>query len=415
MDERTATNIVLTNCVVVDGVADAPRASSVWISGDRIHAIAPVEDTIAGATAAAPLDRVDVIDLAGAHVTAGLINMHTHLSLSLPGTIGDEVKQMGPHDLALYMADGARRTLEAGVTTVRCVAEKDGADFALRAAIDRGRVPGPRIKTAGRALVCTGGHGHEGTDTLQCDGADGFRRGVRQQVSRGADLIKVMISGGIAGRHEAINTPQLADDELDAVISTAHDWGRKVTAHAGPASVITTAVERGLDCVEHGYQLTPDAAGLMAERGTALVPTLVVTRCGEFFEQLGIPAWMQERSLSAGPQHMDSYRMALDAGVDIMLGSDMPPFWSFEGTTATVRELEHLAQGGLDPMAALQAATRTPARWLGVGDECGTVEVGKYADLVAMDGDPSSDISAWRGIRWVMKGGHIVRDDRRTS
>src|SRR4051812_40669230 len=232
-------------------------------------------------------------DLNGAFVTPGLTNMHTHFSLSLPGKGGDTVKELGPYDLALYMADGARRTLECGVTTVRNVAEKDHADFALRRAITTGRALGPRMFTAGQALVCTGGHGHESGDTLECDGPVGFRRGVRSQIKAGADLIKVMISGGIAGEHEGIATPQLFADEMAAVIATAHAWGRKVTAHAGPASVIAEAVELGLDCVEHGYQLTPEVAAKMAEHGTALVPTLLVTRCKEFFDELGVPEWMQ--------------------------------------------------------------------------------------------------------------------------
>lgn len=405
-----ALDLLLHGCTVVDGVADAPlRDAAIWISGDRIRAVGP-------AAALTPQARDDghirEIDLGGAHVVSGLINLHTHLSLSLPGPIGDEVQAMGPHALALYMADGARRTLHAGVTTVRCVAEKDGADFALREAIERGRVPGPRILTAGQALVCTGGHGHEGGDTLECDGPAEFRRGVRRQVSRGADLIKVMISGGIAGQHEEIDTPQLALDELDAVIETAHAWGRKVTAHAGPAGAIAAAVERGLDCVEHGYQLTPEVAALMAASGTALVPTLVVTRCGAFFDELGVPAWMQQRSLDAGPRHLESFRMALDAGVEVLLGSDMPPFWPFEGTSATVRELEHMVESGLSPLAALRAATIGPARWLGVDGDRGTVEAGKLADLVAVDGDPAVDVAAWRTLHWVMKGGEVVRDDR---
>jgi imidazolonepropionase-like amidohydrolase len=401
-------DVVLHHCHVVDGVADQPlRDHAVWVSDGRIRAVGP-EDAV---TAQAPADARRV-DLGGAYVTAGLLNMHTHFSLSLPGPAGDALKDLNPHALALHMASGARRTLLAGVTTVRCVAEKSHADFALRRAIEAGQVAGPRIFTAGRALVCTGGHGHEGTDTLECDGADGFRRGVRSQVSAGADLIKIMISGGIAGEHEQIDTPQLTLDEIDAAIETAHTWGRKVTAHAGPAPVIQAAVERGLDCVEHGYQLTEEVAAAMAEAGTALVPTLIVTRCGDFFDQLGVPAWMQERSLSAGPRHVESYRMALAAGVEIMLGSDMPPFWPTEGTTGTVRELEYMAEHGLAPLAALRAATIVPARWLGAEADIGTVEAGKWADLIAMDDDPTRATSAFRSLRWVMKGGEVVRDDR---
>ncbi|MEV7009476.1 amidohydrolase family protein [Streptosporangium sp. NPDC051022] len=403
-------DVVIVNCTVADGrvvngvepIADA----AVLVRGERITLAGPREEVLRQAEGATE------VDLGGAYVTPGLVNMHTHLSLSLPGQGGEGVKGLNAHELALYMADGARRTLNCGVTTVRCVAEKDHADFALRRAIEAGRVPGPRVFTAGRALVCTGGHGHEGSDTLECDGVDGFRRGVRAQIKAGADLIKVMISGGIAGEHERIDTRQLFADEMAAVLATAHAWGRKVTAHAGPAPVIAEAVELGLDCVEHGYQLTPEVVARMAERGTALVPTLLVTRCKEFFDELGVPEWMQCRSLGAGPRHLESYAMALEAGVEVLLGSDMPPFWDFQGTSATVRELEYMSEGGLGPARALYAGTLGPARWLDADGDIGTVEAGRYADLVAMDADPLADTSAFRTIRWVMKGGRVVRDDR---
>lgn len=404
---------VLVNCTVVDGrvvdgVEPMPDAA-VWVRDGRIAAVGPRQTVTSQARATGPHT---VCDLGGAYLTPGLVNMHTHLSLSLPGPRGDQIRQLSPHELALYMADGARRTLACGVTTVRCVAEKDHADFALRRAIDAGWLPGPRIFTAGRALVCTGGHGHNGTDTLECDGPDGFRSGVRSQLKAGADLIKVMISGGIAGEHEKIHTRQLFPDELAAVLETAHAWGRKVTAHAGPANVIAEAVELGLDCVEHGYQLTAPVAAQMAASGTALVPTLLVTRCQEFFEELEVPPWMQRRALSAGKHHLDSYQLAVAAGVEVLLGSDMPPFWRCEGTNATVRELEHMSDYGIGPTRALYAGTLAPVRWLGAAAELGTVEPGKHADLIAMDGDPTEDAAAFRSLRWVMKGGAVVRDDR---
>jgi imidazolonepropionase-like amidohydrolase len=402
--------MLLHHCSVFDGVSDdvLPDAA-VLVRGERIVAVGPEADV----RAQAGEDDTTEVDLDGAWLMAGLLNMHTHFSLSLPGPGGGAVQAMGAPELTLYMAHGARRTVQSGVTTVRCVAEKDHVDFALRAAIEAGSAVGPRIFTAGQALVCTGGHGHEGTDTVECDGADGFRRGVRAQIREGADLIKVMISGGIAGEHEAIDTPQLTEDEIAAVLETAHAWGRKVTAHAGPAPIIETAVRLGLDCVEHGYQLTREVSELMAQRGTALVPTLIVTRCGDFFDSLGVPQWMQRRSLDAGPRHVESYQAALQAGVEVLLGSDMPPFQETGGTTATVRELEHMAEFGLSPLDALRAATIAPARWLGAADDIGTVEAGKYADLIAMDADPTGDVSALRTLRWVMKGGAVVRDDRR--
>jgi imidazolonepropionase-like amidohydrolase len=184
-----------------------------------------------------------------------------------------------------------------------------------------------------------------------------------------------------------------------------------VTAHAGPAAIIAEAVELGLDCVEHGYELTPEVARLMAERGTALVPTLVVTRAGAFFDGLGVPAWMQERSLNAGPRHLQSFRFALDAGVEVLLGSDMPPFWAFEGTSAAVRELEHMEAGGLAASDALVAETAAPARWLDAGERLGTLAPGRFADLIAMPDDPTAGVTALRGIDLVMKGGVVVRDD----
>lgn len=411
--EADGAGLVLTNCTVLDGrIVDGVPAvedAGVWVRDERIAAVGPVEQVLSEAREAG---EPRVVDLDGAFLTPGLANMHTHLSLSLPGSGGAAVDGLTPHELALYMADGARRTLTCGVTTVRCVAEKAHADFAVRRAIAAGRAYGPRIHTAGQALVCTAGHGHQGTDTLECDGADGFRQGVRTQIRAGADLIKVMISGGIAGEHEQIHTRQLFPDELTAVIETAHAWDRKVTAHAGPADVIGEAVALGLDCVEHGYQLTAEVTALMAEHGTALVPTLLVTRCKAFFDELGVPEWMQQRSLGAGPRHVESFRLALEAGVEVLLGSDMPPFWDVDGTCATVRELEHMAEHGLDPAQALYAGTLGPVRWLGREDELGTVEPGKFADLVAMDRDPSVETSALRTIRWVMADGRVVRDDR---
>lgn len=410
MSLPTAGDAVLRGAAIVDPVSETVREGmTIVVEHGVIARIVP--DAEAAELHAAP----GCIDLAGMHVMPGLVNMHTHFSLSLPGEAGERIEAMEPAELVLYMADGARRTLLNGVTTVRCVAEKGHLDFALRAAIESGQVAGPRIRTAGRALSCTGGHGHASDDTMECDGPVGFARGVRTQVKAGADLIKLMISGGIAGEHERISTPQLTRDEMAAAITTAHAWGRRVTAHAGPAPIIEEAVQLGIDCIEHGYQLTRETARLMAAHGTALVPTLVVTHADAFFAELGVPEWMRARSASAAVRHRESFRYALEADVEILLGSDMPPFWPFEGTTAVVRELEHMHDAGLDAWGVLRAATIAPARWLGMDELIGTVEVGKAADLIAMPADPSASPAALRGLAFVMSRGVVVRDERRTA
>lgn len=398
---------VLVNCAVFDGrgeVAEPDRG--VWIGADgTIRAVGPADDVHAEAPASAR-----VVDLDGAYLMAGLMNLHVHFGLALPGDLADTVHRSNPAELVLLMADSARRTLRSGVTTVRLVGESRYTDFALRKAIDAGAVDGPRIFTAGHALCCTGGHGWE-ADAMEADGADGFRRATREQLRAGADLIKVCVSGGIAGEHEHLDTPQLDDDEMAAVLRIAHDWGRKVTAHAGPADVVGRAVELGLDCVEHGYQLTPEITKLMASRGVWYVPTIVVSRCEEFFKANRVPTWMIDRALSAGPEHWDSLRHALADGVDIAMGSDMPPHAPFDETTATVRELELMVEAGMPVLDALRSATIRPAEWLGVDSRMGTVEVGKQADLIGLRADPTKDISALRTLHLVLKGGVAHRDD----
>jgi imidazolonepropionase-like amidohydrolase len=198
---------------------------------------------------------------------------------------------------------------------------------------------------------------------------------------------------------------------MAAVIEVAHDWGRKVTAHAGPAHSIERAVKLGLDCVEHGYELTDDVTKLMAERGVWYVPTIVVSRCKAFFEESGVPAWLMERALGAGPRHWESLQSAIRNNVPIALGSDMPPHAGYDETSATVRELEFMVEAGMDVVDGLRSATSRPAQWLGQEDRIGTLEVGRQADLIALTADPTKDVAALRTLHLVMKGGVAYRDD----
>jgi imidazolonepropionase-like amidohydrolase len=395
-------SIVLTDCTVVDAERDEPlRDAGVWTRDGVIAAVGPVDDVL---RAARTDGEPQLVELGGSYVMPGLINMHTHLS-----DVSRETGRETPVAFAYRMAAHARRSVEAGVTTVRLVAEPFGVDFALRRAIEAGDVVGPRVFTAGRAIVCTGGHGFAAAGTIEADGADGFRQAVRAQLRDGADLIKLMISGGIAGEHEGIDTPQLKTDELLAAIEVAHDWGRKVTAHAGPARVISEGIECGLDCIEHGYQLTDEVIRLMVDRGTTLVPTILVTRCEQYYRDVGAPEWLIARALAAGEDHWRALESAIRHGVSIAVGTDMLPAEPQDETTATVRELEHYRDAGMSPRQVLASATTTPAAWLGVTERLGTVTEGKFADLIALDGDPMEDVSALRRLRFVVAAGRIVR------
>jgi imidazolonepropionase-like amidohydrolase len=406
MKADPTTDTVLVARGVWDGVADQTMPdAAVHVGPDgRVVVVGPVDDVLAGSPGA----RVAEVD---GVVTPGIVNGHAHLGLALPGPMQDVVSRSNLAELVLMMAGNAREVLHAGITTVRLVGEARFADMALRKAIGLGAVDGPRIFTAGHALCCTGGHGHD-ADGQEADGADGFRRATREQLRAGADLIKVCVSGGIAGEHEEIDTPQLTDDEMAAVFSVAHDWGRKVTAHAGPADVVARAIDLGLDGVEHGYSLTADVCALMAERDVWYSPTITVSRCEEFFRANHVPTWMMDRALGAGPRHWESLQHAIAAGVPIMMGTDMPPQAEFDGTTATVREMEFMAEAGMSALAVMRSATSATAAWMGVADEVGTLTPGSVADMVVLDADPLLDVSALRTLHAVVQGGRVVRDDR---
>lgn len=397
---------VLIGAAFFDGTQIRSDIQAVAIGADGVIAAVGTEKEAYAAVGA----DARTIDFGGGVVTPGLINGHVHFGLALPGAAGDLVRNGTDADLLMVMADSARRTLHAGITTARLVGESRGLDFSLRRGINAGLIEGPRVITAGEALCCTGGHGWD-ADAVEGDGADDFRRLTRLQIRSGADLIKMCISGGIAGEHEEIHTPQLFDDEMEAIIKVAHDWGRKVTAHVGPTSTLERAIQLGLDCVEHGYELTREVTELMADRGVWYVPTITVSRCADFFDAQGAPEWMKQRALSAGPRHWESLQHAIASGVRIAMGTDMPPAVDYDGTSATVREMEFMQEAGMTALQVLVSATSDAAELIDASD-LGRIEVGARADLIAMREDPTESISALRSMDWVMKDGRIVRSER---
>ncbi|WAC22506.1 amidohydrolase family protein [Blastomonas sp. SL216] len=398
----SAETIALVGGSVVDLDGKAPiRDAVVLIEGERIKQIGP------RASIPVPPDA-RVIPMDGKWLIPGLMNMHVHLALNLPGA--SRIYNETPDSMVLRSLDNAQKSLRSGVTTMRLTGSDAGVDFTLKRAIDSGLFDGPRIHTAGSSIVATGGHGK-----TEVNGPAEFSRAVREQVRAGATWIKLGISGGISDTHGDIGASPFTDAELTTAIEVAHRNGVKVTGHTGSPIASEAAIDAGIDCFEHGYFLTPPVLRKMKQKGVWYVPTIVVSQSGakEFYRKIGSPPWYLDRVDSVGKAHIQSLRDAIAAGVSIALGTDQYPWEPNEGTTATVREAEIYVEAGMTPAQALRAATIEPARMLGVDGETGALRPGYYADIVAVDADPLASISALRTIGFVMKGGKVIRDDRK--
>lgn len=397
----TTTALVGGTVIAIDGGAPLADAT-VLIEGERIVRVGP-ESTVAIPAGAR------VIPMRGQWLIPGLMNMHVHLGLKLPGAAGDSLANETDTQEVLRMAGNARLSLLSGTTTLRLVGEDHGTDFALRSAIDRGEVTGPRIKTAGEVIVPTGGHG-----SLEADGPYGLAHVVRKQIKDGADWIKIAISGGIADSHGSISAAPMTDEEMSTLIEVAHRNGIKVTAHNGSNEAARQALRFGIDGFEHGYHLDVGVLKDMKAKGVWLVPTIVVTQPGalEFYRKIGSPPWYLERVRITGTDHWATLQNAIRLGVNIALGTDQFPFEPNDGTTATIAEAELYVKAGMTPLQALQAGTTRAAQMLGMEDDVGRIAVGKFADIDAVTADPVGDIHALRTLDFVMKGGTVVRDDR---
>lgn len=400
----------LVNCTLIDGSGTEPlEDAAIVVEGDRIVACGAAADVLP----AAPARR---IDLQGMAALPGLINLHVHYGLVLPGAMQARYRDETPASLALRVAFNAREALYAGITTTRSVGERHGIDFTLRAAIEAGQVPGPRIFAGGSALAVTGGHGVRFLGpSIECDGPIEFRKAARAQLKNGADHIKIMISGGISGQYESIASSQMSVEEMEAVVQVAHNAGKRVCAHSGGAPAMLQAIQAGVDCLEHGYFLTDEVATLMVERGTFLVPTICVSRADDYKRRLGASEWEIRKGREANERHWAALQTAIQRGVKIGMGTDMLPAEENEGTVATYREMELMAEAGMAPMEVLVAATRTGAEIVQADDRLGAIAPGKLADIVACHGNPAIDMRDLRRTAFVMKGGAVVRHDQDNS
>lgn len=386
---------------------EAPQEQqSILVRGERIEGIQAGYVTPDGAT---------VIDLSDDYVMPGFIDSHVHLQSELgPGRRFNTFTE-SPSDLAFAGADNARTTLMAGFTTVQDVGGNFEAALALRDAVDAGFVPGPRMRVAGTAVTPTGGHAdvngfaldvlHQFTSPTACNGPAQCREAVRTLIRGGADVIKITATGGVLSDTAAGVERQFFDDELESIVEAAHMMGRQVTAHAHGVTGINAFLEAGGDSIEHGTYLDTDSIRLMRRNGAYLVPTVLAgVTVAELAETADFMTDNQRaKSRAVGPQMLEMARRAHDGGVTIAFGTDSGV--SQHGDNA--REFELLVEAGLTPMEAIETATIHASRHVRMDSDIGTIETGKYADIVAVDGNPLENISELRDVDFVMKNGTV--------
>lgn len=392
-----------------DGTSDSlVRNPVVVVTGNKITSIGTAVP--AGA---------QVIDLGDATILPGFIDSHVHITEES----GDnwykdyfEGMMRQPAEQAYYAEMYAKRTLDAGFTTVRNVGASDYIDIGLRNAINAGIVSGPRILTAVHAIGATGGHGdgdpipptrnvpQQGPITGVCNGPAECRAAVRYQIKYGADVIKFMPSGGVLSLSDPVDAPELSQDEMNAIVEESHHWGRKVAAHCHGDAAAKMAIKAGVDSIEHGSFMKPDTLAMMRDNGVYLVPTLIA---GEWTGGKAdkFPPAIATKAKAALAARSEMFRNALKAGVKIAFGTDSAV--SPHGLNA--REFALMTGLGMSPAAALRSATQVASQLLGVDDRVGTLAAGKLADIVAVPGNPLDDIHATEHVSFVMKDGVVYK------
>lgn len=362
-----------------------------------------------------------LIDLKDATVMPGFMDMHVHLDGELdPPASYSEDYYMNSADYALRSTIYAQRTLEAGFTTVRDLGSKNkDATFALRNAINRGYISGPRIYAAGKALATTGGHadpsngirsdlrGDPGPKDGVMNGAEEAFKVVRQRYKDGSDVIKLTVTGGVLSLAKSGDNPQFTNAELEAVMAAAKDYNYVVAVHAHGAEGMKRAIRAGVDSVEHGTYMDEEAMKLMKRNGTWYVPTI---SAGEWVAELAqqdgkLPAVVRPKAAAIGPQISDTFGRAYRYGVKIAFGTDA----GVSPHGANGKEFSFMVAAGMPPMAAIQSATVNAAELLRVSDELGRIAPGYHADIVAVRGDPLADISLLESVDFVMKGGEVIK------
>jgi imidazolonepropionase-like amidohydrolase len=391
---------------LIDGLGGAPVTDAViLIENDRITAV--------GRGLAIP-SGARIIDLSRSTVLPGFIDAHTHVT-SQPENYMEDLFRKSPIDVAVAAHVYARRTLDAGFTTIRDVGAGEFIDVALRNAINAGTIPGPRMQVATLTVGSTGGHGDItgfspylkfGQFSGIADGETEIRKLVRFEVKNGADVIKLLASAGVLSEEESVGAPQFTQEEMNAVVDEARMWGRKVAAHAHGAEAIKRALRAGVASVEHASLIDDEGIRLAKEKGAYLVMDIynddyIMAE----YKRLGYPQKILDKEASVGRLQRESFRRAVQAGVKLAFGTDAgvyPHGWNG-------RQFAKMVEWGMTPMQAIQSATTSGADLLGWSDRVGSIQTGRYADLVAVDGDPLRDITELERVKFVMKGGVVYK------
>ncbi|AOS98392.1 imidazolonepropionase [Microbulbifer aggregans] len=387
------------------------------VSNRTIHIVdGRVESVQAGF---AKRDRQRLVDLRDYTVLPGLMDMHTHLVYEFGSRAYMETFTWNPADYTLRGVDSARRTLEAGFTTVRDLGDKDNVTISLRNAINAGTIVGPRIFTAGKSIATTGGHadptnghrhtlmGSPGPADGVVNGTDSARQAVRQRYKDGADLIKITATGGVLSVAKSGQNPQFMADELDAIVKTAKDYGFTVAVHAHGKEGMERAIRAGVDSIEHGTYMDTETMDLMRRHNTWYVPTMLA---GEWVTEKSavdgfFPEVVRTKAATIGPLIRDTFSEAYKRGVKVAFGTDSGV--SPHGDNG--REFVLMVGAGMSPADAIRSATWNAAQLLHMEDELGSISPGKHADIIAVKGNPLEDISELQRVQFVMKGGKVFK------
>ena len=372
------------------------------VEGDRIVSVG----TAAGANAQA-------IDLPELTLLPGLIDAHTHLTGD-PFHFGYQELGISTPREALYGAKYARITLLAGFTTVRNVGAGGYTDVALRDAINDGDLPGPRMLVSGPALGITGGHCDNNMLSYAfhyqaegvADGVAAVQQKVREVIKYGADVIKICATGGVLSKGDDPKASQYSLEEMKAIVADAHRLGRKVAAHAHGGEGIRLASEAGVDSIEHGTYIDDAGIATLKKNGTYMVPTIYLNNwLTENMDRIGMPEFYRKKEIEVAKVSFDNMAHAMRSGVKIAFGTDAAVYP--HGLNA--RQFTLYVKMGFTPLQAIQSATLNAADLLGWSDRVGAIEAGKFADIIAVQGDPTQDVTTLERVRWVMKGGEVYK------